>query len=207
MAPGMSAADPTQLLERAKSGDPAALGDLLSLYRHYLSLLAGIQIGRRLQGKADPSDLVQEAFLEAHEHFDQFRGTTEMELTAWLRSILAALISNHVRHYLGTKRRDASLERGLAAELDHTSRVLDRGLLAAGNSPSRQAIERESGVLLADALALLPPDYRQTVILRNFEERSFAEIAAEMGRSVDSVQKLWVRALARLRTALIVVSK
>jgi RNA polymerase sigma-70 factor (ECF subfamily) len=111
-----------------------------------------------------------------------------------------------VRRYLGTRRRDANLERGLAAELDHTSRVLDRGLLANCSSPSQQGARRESGVLLAEALAQLPPDYRQTVILRNFEGLSFAEIASRMDRSVDSVQKLWVRALARLREALVTLS-
>lgn len=202
----MSTLDPAELLRLAKTGDAAALGELLSHYRQYLLLLAGLQVSRRLQGKADASDLVQEAFLEAHRHFKEFRGGTEMELAAWLRSILAALISNHVRHYLGTHKRDANLERGLAAELDHTSHVLDRGLLANCSSPSQQVARRESGVLLADALAQLPPDYRQTVILRNFEGMSFADIAARMDRSVDSVQKLWVRALARLREALIALS-
>ncbi|HEX3655616.1 MAG TPA: sigma-70 family RNA polymerase sigma factor [Pirellulales bacterium] len=202
----MSTVDPAELLRLAKTGDAAALGELLSRYRQYLSLLAGLQVNRRLRGKADASDLVQEAFLEAHRHFEQFRGRTERELAAWLRSILAALISNHVRRYLGTGQRDANLERGLAAELDHTSRVLDRGLLAGGSSPSQQVARRESGVLLADALAQLPPDYRQTVVLRNFEGLSFAEIAAQMDRSVDSVQKLWVRALARLREALVTLS-
>ena len=77
--------DPEQLLRLARCDDGFALGQLLELYRGYLSLLARLQIGRRLQGKIDASDMVQEAFLEAHRHFDQFRGTTEAELVIWLR--------------------------------------------------------------------------------------------------------------------------
>jgi RNA polymerase sigma-70 factor (ECF subfamily) len=71
--------DPGQLLQHARTGDGFALGQLLELYRNYLRVLARLQIGRWLQGKVDDSDLVQEAFLAAHRHFAQFRGTTEAE--------------------------------------------------------------------------------------------------------------------------------
>jgi RNA polymerase sigma-70 factor (ECF subfamily) len=60
-------------------------------------------------------------------------------------------------------------------------------------------MRREQGVLLAEALARLPEDYREIVMLRHLEDLPFAEVAVRMNRSVDSVQKLWVRALARLR--------
>src|SRR5262245_28097254 len=99
-----------QLLHRARDGEREALGALMERFRAYLTILARTQIGRRLQGKADAADLVQETFLEAHEHFGRFRGRTEAEFLAWLRSILAAVVSNHVRRYLGTQQRDARLE-------------------------------------------------------------------------------------------------
>jgi RNA polymerase sigma-70 factor (ECF subfamily) len=191
------------LLATAKEGNLAALGDLLGLYRRYLAFLAGVQIHRRLQGRADASDLVQETCLEAHRHFAIFRGRSEAEFAAWLRSILAGLVANHVRRHLGTKQRDARLERRLQVELDDTSCGLDRGLLAQGDSPSEQAVRHESALQLADALAQLPDDYRQTIMLRNFEGLPFAEIATQMGRSVDSVQKLWVRALSQLRQVML----
>ena len=191
-------------LARARAGDTAALGELLASYGPYLSFLAGLQIDRRLQGKADAADLVQETYLEAHRHFAQFRGQCEAEFSAWLRSILAGLVANHLRRHLGTKRRDARLERALAVELDDTSCLLDRGILDQGSSPSHQAARRESGVLLAEALERLPADYRTTIVLRNFEGLSFPEIAARLGRSVDSVQKLWVRALTQLRQGLVI---
>src|SRR5437660_4705045 len=128
---GVSATpNPEELLRQARIGSAAALGQLLELYRNYLSLLARLQIGRRLQGKVDASDLVQETFLRAHRDFAQFRGNTEVEFLSWLRQILSARMSDLIRHYLGAKRRDVRLERELGVELDESSRVLDQGLVA-----------------------------------------------------------------------------
>src|SRR5207247_3909194 len=115
------------LMELARGGDSPALGQLLDGCRAYLTLLARVQIGRRLRGKVDPADLVQETFLEAHRGFARFRGTTEAELTAWLRQILACNLAHVVRRYYGTRRRDVRLECSLAAELDQSSRILDHG--------------------------------------------------------------------------------
>jgi RNA polymerase sigma-70 factor (ECF subfamily) len=94
---------PDYLLLLARRGCEPALGELLSRYTAYLKLLARVQIGRRLQGKAGASDVVQETFLEAHQHFPLFRGSTEAEFVAWLRQILAGRLALLVRHYLGTK--------------------------------------------------------------------------------------------------------
>src|SRR5262245_50828169 len=101
--------DPEQLLHRVRAGDGPALGQLLERYRAYLVVLARVQIGRRLQGKVDAADLVQEAFLGACRDFPQFRGTTEPEFLGWLRQILASLLANLIRHYQGTQRRDVRL--------------------------------------------------------------------------------------------------
>lgn len=194
--------DIEQLLGLARGGDRIALGQLLEVYRSYMSVLARLQIGKRLQGKVDAADLVQDAFLEAHRHFAQFRGTAESELVCWLRQILAGLLANLVRRYYGTQRRDLRLERELADELDNSSRSLDGSLAAPHSTPSQRAIRREQAVLLADALERLPPDYREVIILRHLEGLSFAETSVQMGRSVDSVKKLWARALAQLRRSL-----
>jgi RNA polymerase sigma-70 factor (ECF subfamily) len=191
--------DPETLLARARAGDREALGDLLAGYSNYLALLARMQIGKRLQGKVDPADLVQEAFLEAHRDFAQFRGTTESELVQWLRRILAANLTDLLRRYLGSRRRDVRLERQLAAELDESSQAMDLGLVARRSSPSQQAARREQAVLLADALHSLPADYSEVIVLHHLEGLSFPEVAQRMGRSQDSVKKLWIRGLARLR--------
>jgi len=190
------------LLRQAHAGDQAALGRLLERYRNYLALLARVQIGRRLQGKADPQDLVQETFLQAHRHFPTFRGTTEEELAGWLREILAATFANELRRYLGTKRRDIRLERELAVEFDRSSRLMDRGLFADQSSPSQQAARHEESVWLADVLGRLPAAYREVLILRHLQELSFSEVAHSMNRSVEAVKKLWARALISLRSAL-----
>lgn len=193
---------PEHWLVQARTGDPLALGRLLELYRGYLSLLARLQINRRLQGKVDPADLVQDTFLAAHRAWPEFRGTTERALVCWLRTILAAHLANVVRHYFTTQGRDVRLERELAAEIDQSSRVLDQGLLAVQASPSQDAARREQAVLLADALGELPEDYREVLILRHLEELTFPEVAQRMDRTVDSVKKLWARALDRLRRSL-----
>jgi RNA polymerase sigma-70 factor (ECF subfamily) len=196
-----STPDPTELI-RLAHGSGEALGRLLAAYGNYLWLLARVQVGRRLQGKVDPADLVQETFLEAHRHWPGFRGQSEPELAAWLRQILAGVLANQLRRYLGTQGRDVRLERELAGDVDRSSQALDRGFADPGPTPSKVAAGRERAVLLADALGRLPPDYRDVIILRHLEERPFAEVAERMGRSVDAVQKLWVRALAQLRTGL-----
>src|ERR1700751_2122021 len=100
-----------RLLRQARVGDGTALGQLLELYRAYLVVLARVQIGSRLQGKVDASDVGQEAFLGAYRDFPQFRGATQKEFLGWLRQILASLLANLVRHYQGTQCRDVRLER------------------------------------------------------------------------------------------------
>jgi RNA polymerase sigma-70 factor, ECF subfamily len=191
---------PARLLLAARQGNQQALGELLEHFRNYLEVLARLEIGRRLQTKIDTADVVQDTFLDAHRSFKSFRGSSEQEFVAWLRSIFATRLAMLLRHYLGTQGRDLRREQGLEINLDQTSQLLERGLFAGGNSPSQSVMRREQGVILAEALAKLPEDYREIVMLRQLEDLSFADVATRMDRSVDSVQKLWVRALARLRT-------
>ncbi len=195
----MTIQEPSLLLDEARQGDSVSLGRLLELYANYLTLLARLQLGRRLQGKVDPADLVQETFLAAHKAWSRFQGTTERELIAWLRQILAARLGKLMRSYFGTQRRDIRLERDLAAELDESSRILDHGLVNPQTSPSQQAAYREQGVLLADALSQLPDDCREVVILHHLEGLTFPVVAERMGRTLDVVKKLWIRTLDKLR--------
>jgi len=191
-----------RLLSLAQAGNRSALGQLLELYRAYLSLLARMQIGRRLQGKVNPSDVVQETFLKAHEHFGEFLGKSEGELIGWLRRILARSLANQVHRRYGTQRRNVALERQLAVNLDKSSEILDQGLVARQSSPSHQAARREQAVQLADALDRLPATYREVLILRHLEGLTFPEVARRLHRSLGSVEKLWVRGLTRLRELL-----
>ena len=191
-----------ELLDRARGGDRPALGQLLERYRSYLFLLARVQIGRRIQGKFDVTDVVQETFLEVHRGIGQFRGNSEGEFLAWLRRVLVGILANQFRRYFGTKCRDVRLERDLQGDLDRSSVYLGAHLIAAQSSPNAQASRREQAVLLADALNELPEVYREVIILRHLEGLSFPDVARRTGRTEDSVKNIWLRALARLRLSL-----
>ena len=194
----MTPADATELLTAARR-DPAALGRLLNEYRHYLRLLARIEIGRKLQGKVDASDVVQEAFIHAHHYFPTFRGESEAQLTAWLREILAGTLANQVRRYFGTQARDPRLEVGLMADLDQSTAGMGAIPVDPQTSPSMRVAAAEQALIVADAIGRLPDDYQTVITLRHLEGLTFPQVAERMGKTVDSVEKLWIRALAQLR--------
>jgi RNA polymerase sigma-70 factor (ECF subfamily) len=193
--------DVVQLLADARRGRADCLGRLLELYRNYLNLLARTQIDLHLRGRVDPSDVVQEAFLEASRDFAQFRGGTEAELIGWLRRILLFNLAQIAQKHTARKRdsrRESSLDRGLR-ELDESAAQADAALVAPCGSPSAHASRREQAAILADHLARLPADYREVIVLRNLEGLSFDEVAQRLGRSPGAVRMLWMRALQRLR--------
>jgi RNA polymerase sigma-70 factor (ECF subfamily) len=192
---------PEALLQQARGGDPAALGQLLELYRNYLRLQARTLIGSALRVRLDPSDLVQETFLEAARDFARFAGSTEGELVAWLRQVLVRNLADQVRRHQSQKR-NARREESLEALLDRSSQEVQEALATGISTPSAQARRREQSVVLADALAALPPDYREVIVLRHLERLKFDEIAARMGRSSGATRMLWTRALERLHRIL-----
>jgi len=187
------------LIQRAQREDAAAREQLLEAYRNYLRLLARTGMNAALKDKADPSDLVQETLLKAHRCFGQFRGRTEPELTTWLRQILARNLCDLVRRYQTSGAREVARECSLEDILEHSSLALGNLLAAPGGSPSENAQRRELSVVLADALADLPADYREVIVLRSLDERDWDEVAQKMSRSTGAVRLLWTRALARLR--------
>ena len=183
----------------AKGGDSDALGSLLEGSRAYLKMLARLQIGRRLQSKLDAEDLLQEAFLRAHQAIGRFRGSTQDEFLAWLRGILAHVLADQVRRYHGTERRDPKLECAFEFELERAAERAIRVLAASTSSPSQRALRHERAVLLGEAMERLPNAAREVLTLRHFQDLSFPEIARRMDRTLDGVKNLWIRALARLR--------
>jgi RNA polymerase sigma-70 factor (ECF subfamily) len=185
-------------MARARARDHDALGRLFEEYRDYLGLIARLQIDRRLQGKVSTSDVVQETFFQAKRGFSQFRGTTERELTVWLRRILAARLANWVRRY-STQRRSIGLEQQLNDELDLSAQRLAAPYHAKSDTPSEVASQRERAVLLANALQRLRPEYREVIVLRHLEGLPFSRVADRMGRTVDSVKSLWMRAFRTLQ--------
>jgi RNA polymerase sigma-70 factor (ECF subfamily) len=194
--------DPIELIARARDGSNGALGSLLEMYRRYLTLLARIQLGDRLRANVGPSDVVQETFLRAQRGFVEFHGQCEAEIMTWLRRILARTLANQLRHYQDTAKRDVNREQNLHDALGHSSEQVGLAVVAREFSPSAEAQRREQVVLVADALEQLPEHYRDVIVLRNFQDLPFSEVASRMGRSVDSVMHLWPRALAGLRQQL-----
>jgi RNA polymerase sigma-70 factor (ECF subfamily) len=191
-----------RLIDAARSGDPDALGELLSSYRRYLVFLARTGLHHHLQGKADPSDIAQEVCLAAHGNIEDFRGKTAEEFAGWLRGILTNTVAMHVRKYLGTAKRDPRLERRLNQSFASAMGFLQSEIAGDVTTPSQQFARNEAFLQLAAALETLPDDYRQVIVLRHLDGLPFAEVAQAMGRSVDSVEKLWVRGLAKLKTTM-----
>ena len=142
---------------------------------------------------------MQDTFLKAHQHFDQFRGQTEAELTTWLRQILARNLADLGRRFHKAEGRCVNRERSLEQLLNASSQALDRLLADDALSPSQSAERRELSVVLANALAELNDDQREVIVLRSLEERDWEDVARHMKRSPGAVRMLWVRALKRLR--------
>ena len=186
----------------SRLGDMRFQGELLETFRNYLMLLARIHLRGQLQSKTSESDVVQQTFVCAIQSFVEFRGTTQAELAAWLRRILASRVASQFRHYLASAGRQIDLERSIQQELDRSSRSIDPAMFDGDRSPGAIIAGQEQAVHLADALERLPPAYRDVIIARSFENLTFPQIAQEMNRTEDSVQKLWWRGLVELRTLL-----
>lgn len=173
----------------------------LESYREYLRMLARLQLEPRLRGKLDPSDIVQETLLKAHEKRDQFRGRTEEERAAWLRSILANTLIDVARKY-GAQGRDVAAERSLEATLHESSARLEQWLVSDASSPAHHAVREEELLRLADSLAQLPEDQRMALELKHLGGYSVEAIAQEMGRSKTAIGGLLRRGMKRLREIL-----
>lgn len=182
--------------EEVESGQPC-----LEHYREYLRLLARLHLDVRLQGKVDPSDIVQQTLLKAHENRDQFRGQTAAELSAWLRRILANTLTDALRQF-GRAQRDVALERSFEVAMEDSSVRMEAWLAADQSSPSERVIRQEELQQLAGALAQLPDDQRTALELKHLRGWSVEAISAHVGRSKLAVGGLLRRGMHRLRELL-----
>ena len=192
----MSTPDPSidHLLAAARAGSRDALGDALEACRDYLLHVAVRELAPDVRPKVGASDLVQETLLEAHRGFDQFRGQTGADLLRWLREILRNNLSNAVRRYLATAKRQADREVRLAG-----GAAEDAGPAAPSPSPSAEAAAGEERAAVLRALDRLPEDQRRVIVLRNFDGLPFDAVAARMGRTAGAARRLWARAVCRLQ--------
>jgi RNA polymerase sigma-70 factor, ECF subfamily len=173
----------------------------LEQHREELSLLARLHLSPRLRGKVDPSDVVQQTLLKAHQNRHQFRGGTEAERAAWLRRILANVLADILRGF-GFAKRDLALERSLEAALHESSVRLNGLLQPEPSSPSQGAQRREELLRLARALELLPEDQRQVIEMHHLQGLNVPEVAGHLGRTPASVAGLLRRGLKQLRQLL-----
>ncbi len=176
-------------------------GLALERFRTYLKLLARLQLDPRLRGKLDPSDVVQQTLLQAHQARQQFRGQTEPELAAWLRQILAHCLANALRDF-GRAKRDVGLEQSLQQAVESSSLRVEAWLQTQQTSPSDRAQHREDCLRLADALEQLPDLQREALVLQHWQGWSLAEIGAHLGKTPAAVAGLLKRGLKQLRQRL-----
>jgi len=170
----------------------------LERYREYLRLLARLQLDPRLQAKLDPSDLVQETLLKAHQAQGQVRWEDDAEVAAWLRKILANTLIDAARRFT-TGARAVNLERSLQEGVERSSACLVGLLVNQDASPGAQLIQQEQMFRLAEALGRLPEDQRKAVELMHLQGHSVYDIAREMGRSATAVGGLLRRGMKKLR--------
>ena len=191
----------SELIELARRGDPEGRERLFELCRGYLGFVARCQVESWLRVKVDASDLVQQTMLEAHRDFNGFQGSSEKEWLAWLRKILSHNAADFVRHYRGTAKRQAGREVRFCDPADTVARGAPEPA-APGATPSQEFLRLDNELRMTAALADLPPDYQEVIVLRNLQRLPFNDVAERMGRSRPAVQMLWMRAIKKMQEVL-----
>ena len=192
------------LLQRAAKGDPESWNALLARDEQRLRRLIAFRMDQRLQGRIDPSDVVQEASLEAWQHLQDYLRDSKLPFFLWLRGIAANKLRELHRHHLGTRMRDAgrevSIYRGTLPEA--TSAALAAQLLGHLTQPSVAAMRAEIKVRLQEALNQMDPLDREVLALRHFEFLTPRETAEVLGIKEKAAAMRYVRALRRLKEIL-----
>ena len=196
------ASESSELLRRAGAGDREAATEL-SRYRDRLRAMVRLRLNRRLQGRVDPSDVLQEAFLEISKGFPDYVRQPTMPFFLWLRHITGQrLIAAH-RQHLGAQMRDAgqevSLYRGALPQASSVS--LAAQLLGRLTSASQAAIRAETQIRLQEVLNGMDAMDREILALRHFEMLSNGEAAQVLGVKKSAASNRYIRALKRLKEA------
>ena len=189
-----------RLIERASGGDETALAELFDAYRPRLKAMVSLRLDRRLQGRVDASDVLQDAYLELARRLPEFREQEGMPFFLWLRLVTGQRLLHVHRRHLQTAMRDVSQEisiyRGTMPQASSIS--LAGQLLGRMTSVSHRAIRAEVQVKLQESLNALDPIDREILVLRHFEELSNKEAALVLGLSKTATSNRYVRALKRL---------
>jgi RNA polymerase sigma-70 factor, ECF subfamily len=193
-----------ELLGRLRAGDQRALAELYSRHRERLRRMVTFRLDQRLNGRVSPSDVLQEAYIDALKRLGHYLAKPDMPFPGWLRLVVGQRLVEVHRQHLGAKARNAGQEISLAhGAWPAASSVCLAAHLAGGlPSPSEAAARNESVALLEEAFDQMDPLDREILALRHFEELSNTEVAEILGIQKAAASKRYVRALARLRTAL-----
>ena len=191
-------------IRQAAAGDPQAWAALLDEHRARLRRMVALRLDRRLQGRIDPSDVIQEAYLEASAGLTQYVERAEMPFFLWLRWLTAMKLNALHRKHLDCQVRDAarevSIERGAWPQA--SSAALAAQLLGRQTSASAVALRLERKARLEEGLDALDPLDREVLILRHFEELTNAEAALTLQIRESAASKRYIRALRRLKDIL-----
>lgn len=170
-------------------------------FRDYLRVVAEARLDYRLRGQIDASDLVQQTLLQAHLAWQQYRGSTDGELAAWLRQILIRQML-HVIRDLQRGKRDIRRERSLHDAIGNSTQRLEAWLAIEELSPSQRVLQVERALLIAQAVGALPENQRDAVVLYYWQGLTIAQIAEYLGKTVPSVAGHLYRGLKQIRSAL-----
>ena len=198
------ASETAGLLRRAAQGDQAAWGALLVRSRDRLRRMVALRLDRRLQGRVDPSDIIQEAYIDASARLAEYARQPDMPFFLWLRFLTGQRLLRVHRQHLGAEMRDVAREVSLyrGALPAATSAALAAQLLGRDTRPSEAAVRAERSIRLQEALNSMDPLDREVLALRHFEQLSNGEAARVLGLQEPAAAKRYVRALKRLRLIL-----
>ena len=201
---GSDSSETNRVLEQVSQGNAQVLGSLLVRYRSRLRRMVALRLDRRLQGRIDPSDVVQEAYLEASARVGDYLRNPKMPFFLWVRFLTGQKLVTLHRHHLGVRMRNAAQQVGLYAELvpEASSAALAAHLLGHQTSPSQAAIRAETKAMILAALDSMAPLDREVLAMRHFEQLSRAEIAQVLEVSEAAAGKRYIRALERLKLVL-----
>jgi RNA polymerase sigma-70 factor, ECF subfamily len=190
-----------ELLRRAGEGDSAALGTLLEAHRKRLRRMVRLRLDPRLQGRVDPSDVLQEAFLQAAQRLAQYLRQPKMPFFLWLRFLTGQKMLELRRRHLGTEARDAGREVSLYREAmpEASSACLAAQLMGKITAPLQAAIRAEMKLRLQEALNSMDPMDREVLALRHFEQLNNTETAEVLGITPSGASSRYLRALKRLK--------
>ncbi len=193
-----------QLDSRLRDGDEQALAELFTMHRERLRRMVEFRMDRRLQGRVDASDIVQEAYIDASQRVRHYARKPEMSSFVWLRQIATQRLIDVHRRHLDAQMRDArqevSIHRGDLAGTTSASIVAE--LAGQFASPSQLAIHAELLDQLEDALESMDPIDREVLALRHFEELTNNEVAQVLDITKSAASNRYVRALGRLKSVL-----